>query len=289
MNHYQQIQQAIEFIETHLQEELPITDIAAKACFSAFHFQRMFQLISGFSVHEYIRKRRLSEAAKLLKETDLNILEIALTFQYSSQEAFTRAFTSCFGLTPAKFRKTDVEIHPQAKIDFLDHEKWRTGEMNMYKPAITQLEKLLIVGYEYKTNLNNDTYFQEIPGFYHHFGSNEYYLRIPHKAKPAFSYGISCNFQDNGAFSFVVGEEVHQPAEELDEGFVQMELPAGKYAIFTVNGEADGTQNVWKYIYGTWLPQSNYERREGADFEVTDVLGSRFPHDMRMQIYIPIK
>ncbi|WP_134682636.1 effector binding domain-containing protein [Brevibacillus migulae] len=289
MNHYKRIQQAIEFIEAHLQEELLITDIAAEACFSAFHFQRLFQLISGFSVHEYIRKRRLTEAAKLLKESDGNILEIALAFQYGSQEAFTRAFTSCFGLTPAKYRKTHATIHPQSKIDFLDHETWKTGEMTMDKPVIAELEKLLIIGYEYKTNLNNDKYFQEIPGFYHHFGSNEFFLRIPHKAKPAFSYGISCNFQDNGDFSFVVGEEVHQHVEQLEEGFVQMELPAGKYAIFTVNGQADGTQNIWKYIYGTWLPQSNYERREGPDFEVTDVLGSRFPHDMRMKIYIPIQ
>lgn len=289
MNDYTRIQNAIEFIENHLQEELTIQEIAAKANFSPFHFQRLFQLISGFTVHEYIRKRRLTEAAIQLKETDDNILEIAISFQYASQEAFTRAFAGCFGMTPAKYRKADAAIKIQPRIDFLDYPNRVKGELHMYKPAIIQLEQKQIIGYEYHTNLNHDTYFAEIPGFYHHFGSSEHFMKIPYKARPGFSYGISCNFHDNGDFSFIIGEEVSETAEELAEGFVQLTLPEGKYAEFTVQGAAEQTQHVWKYIYGTWLPHSNYERNEGPDFEVTDVCGSVFPHEMRMKIYIPLK
>lgn len=157
----------------------------------------------------------------------------------------------------------------------------------MYKPDIIHLDKINVVGYEYKTNLNHDTYFEKIPGFYHHFGTNEYYMRIPHKAKPDFAYGIGCNYQENGDFSFLIGEEVHQIGE-LDKGFVHFEIPAGKYAEFKVNCAPELGQNTWKYIYGTWLPNSNYERREGPDFEVTDVRNSS-PDKIDMKIYIPLQ
>jgi AraC family transcriptional regulator len=246
MEYYNQIQNAINYIENHILDDLEITEIASKACFSAFHFQRLFHVISGFTVHEYIRKRRLTEAAKMLKETNLKVLEIAFTFQYNSQEAFTRTFVSYFGL-----------------------------------------DKINIIGYKYKTNLNNDKYFEEIPGFYHHFGSNEYYLQIPNKAKPDFPYGIGCNYQKNGDFSFIIGEEVHK-LEKIKKGFVCFEIPEGKYAEFKVSSLPELGQNTWKYIYGTWLPNSNYQIREGPDFEVTDVRNS-YPDKIEMKIYIPVK
>ncbi|WP_232696462.1 AraC family transcriptional regulator [Brevibacillus daliensis] len=286
MDHYNRIQHAITFIEQNLQTELTITEIASHAFFSAFHFQRLFQAISGFTVHEYIRKRRLSEAATVLKETNSSILDIAISFQYGSQEAFSRAFDSYFGISPAKYRKSDTDITKQFPLNFLDFSTSTGREIFMNKPIIMQLETNLIYGYEYKTNLNNEKHYEDIPGFYQHFGMNEYFLRISHKKRPAFSYGISTNFEDDGEFSFIVGEEVHQFAEEAESGFVQVELPAGTYAMFVVK---DSVQQTRDYIYGTWLPQSKYERREGPDFEITDVCHSIFPHDMKIEIYIPVQ
>ncbi|NKQ22650.1 AraC family transcriptional regulator [Brevibacillus laterosporus] len=287
MDYFERIQNSIEFIEKNLQEELNITEISSKSCFSAFHFQRIFQAITGFSVQEYIRSRRLSEAAILLKETRKNILEIAFFFQYGSQEAFTRAFVNYFGLTPAKYRKEGAIIKQQQKINFLDYKNKTKGNLVMNKPEVVVLNKKLIIGYEYKTNLNNEKYFEEIPVFYIDFGRNEYYCRIPKKISPNMSYGISANFDDEGHFSFIVGEEVKEINSELENGFVNFEIPEGKYARFKVNGTTDLVQSTRRYIYGTWLLNSKYERRDGPDFEITDVLNSTFPNEMK--IYIPIK
>ncbi|MBG9774110.1 AraC family transcriptional regulator [Brevibacillus laterosporus] len=289
MDYFERIQNSIEFIEKNLQEELNITEISSKSCFSAFHFQRIFQAITGFSVQEYIRSRRLSEAAILLKETRKNILEIAFFFQYGSQEAFTRAFVNYFGLTPAKHRKEGAIIKQQQKINFLDYKNKTKGNLVMNKPEVVVLNKKLIIGYEYKTNLNNEKYFEEIPVFYIDFGRNEYYCRIPKKISPNMSYGISANFDDEGDFSFIVGEEVKEINSELENGFVNFEIPEGKYARFKVNGTTDLVQSTRRYIYGTWLLNSKYERRDGPDFEITDVLNSTFPNEMKMKIYIPIK
>lgn len=292
MNYYKSIQNAIVFIEKHLQEELRITEIAAAACFSAFHFQRLFQAISGFTVQEYIRKRRLSESVRLLDTTDMNVLEIAIASRYSSQEAFTRAFESYFGVTPGKYRKRgqgDAGLRLQTPINFIDYETAAKGEIDMKKPAIIQLNALKIIGYEYKTSLTNKRHYNEIPGFHQDFGQHERFMRIPDKLAPGISYGISCNFHDNGDFSFVIGEEVRQFAQQLESGFVNIELPAGQYAEFEANGPVGLVQEVRDFIYGTWLPNSNYERKEGPDFEVTDVLNSTFPNDLRIKIYIPLK
>lgn len=287
MDYYNRIQHAIEFIEENLQEVLSITEIASKAYFSAFHFQRLFQAISGFTVQLYIRKRRLTEAAILLKETDKSILEIAISFQYGSQEAFTRAFESCFGMTPAQYRKKEISIDYLTKIKFMDYQKRTQKDIDIHKPEIIHLSKIDIIGYEYKTNLNNEKYFEEIPGFYDDFGRNEYYLRIPNRISPAFAYGIGCNFYDDGKFSFIVGETVRQAEKKLEDGFVNLEIAEGRYAVFKVAASVGLAQNTWRYIYSTWLPNSNYERREGPDFEVTDVCNSI--NKLSMKIYIPIK
>ncbi|MET3288854.1 UNVERIFIED_CONTAM: AraC family transcriptional regulator [Brevibacillus sp. OAP136] len=288
MDYYQRIQNAIDFIENHLQDECGIVEIAAAACFSPFHFQRLFQAITGFSVQAYIRQRRLTEAALLLKETDTSILEIALGAQFGSQEAFTRAFESLFGTTPAKYRKESPPLKLTGKMDFLSFQNRLTGELTMNKPMIHRMDKMLITGFPYHTTLADERYFSEIPRFYHDFGTNERYSHIPYKKAPAISYGISYDFQDDGRFSFLVGEEVETFVEPLRHGLINMQLPAGTYAVFTVNGSVELVQNTRRYIYGVWLPAANYERADGPDFEVTDVMRSIYPHAMRMKIYIPL-
>jgi AraC family transcriptional regulator len=290
MDYYNRIQNAIEYIELNLEKDIDITDIASKAYFSAFHFQRLFQSISGFTLQGYIRKRRMTEAAILLKKTNKSILEIAINFQYSSQEAFTRTFEGCFGITPSKYRKLqEDDINYLAKINFMDYKEEIQGEININKSEMIYLNTIYIAGYEYKTNLNNEKYFNEIPGFYQDFGRNEHYMRIPERLAPAYPYGISCNYYDDGRFSFVVGEAIMQPVDELETGFVNLEIPEGKYAVFKMDGSVEIAQNTWRYIYGTWLPNSNYERREGPDFEVTDVCNSVYPDRLSMKIYIPIE
>lgn len=287
MDYFERIQNAIEFIEKNLREKLTITDISSQSYFSAFHFQRLFQAITGFSVQQYIRNRRLSEAASLLATTTQNILEIAINFQYGSQEAFTRAFVQYFGITPAKYRKGANSIPFQTKINFLDYKL--EGELPMQRPEILHLSKKRITGYEYKTSLQDEQYYAEIPGFYLDFGQQQYYERISHKVAPNMAYGISTNFQEDGRFSFIIGEEVEIFEEQLEKGFTHLEIPAGKYAEFTLNGTAEGIQNTRRFIYGVWLPNSNYERDTGPDFEITDVMQSIYPQEMKMKIYIPIK
>jgi AraC family transcriptional regulator len=104
-NYLDCFQRAVEYIETHLTEPITFETISNTAYLSGFYFSRVFHLYLGETLSSYVRKRRLTEAADDLIHTELPILEIALKFQFESQEAFTRSFKRQFHLTPAKYRK----------------------------------------------------------------------------------------------------------------------------------------------------------------------------------------
>lgn len=99
------INKTINYIEKHLEHPLTVEEIAEQAGFSKFHFHRIFLEEVGMSITEYIRMRRMANAAVALLFTNNRILDIALNYHFESQEAFTRAFKKYYHLPPGKYRK----------------------------------------------------------------------------------------------------------------------------------------------------------------------------------------
>lgn len=99
------IQKTIHWIETHLHEQISANDIDEVTGFSKYHFHRIFQSSVGMSVSEYIRMRRLANAASTLLNTDERIIDIAFYYHFESQESFTRAFKKLYRLPPGQYRK----------------------------------------------------------------------------------------------------------------------------------------------------------------------------------------
>lgn len=110
------IQSAIEYIEEHLTEELNAEEIAAKAYVSAFHFQRIFSALCGFTLGEYIRNRRLTLAAQELAATDAKVIDVAVKYGYDSPDSFTRAFTRFHGITPSVAKEKGVGLRAFAPV-----------------------------------------------------------------------------------------------------------------------------------------------------------------------------
>lgn len=105
MKYERVIQKTIQWIESHLHEQISTIDIYKVTGFSKFHFHRIFQTSVGMSVSEYIRMRRLVNAACTLLHTDERIIDIAFYYQFESQESFTRAFKKLYCLPPGQYRK----------------------------------------------------------------------------------------------------------------------------------------------------------------------------------------
>ncbi|UCH36630.1 MAG: AraC family transcriptional regulator [Armatimonadota bacterium] len=92
------------YIQQHLDDELSLEELAGVACFSPYHFHRIFRGMLGESVGEHIRRLRLERAASQLKRSDKPIIKIALEAGYETHEAFSRAFKAMESVSPSEFR-----------------------------------------------------------------------------------------------------------------------------------------------------------------------------------------
>ncbi|WDH82946.1 helix-turn-helix domain-containing protein [Paenibacillus urinalis] len=99
------IQQSIDYMEAHLEDPLSLESIASHVGFSPYHFHRMFRRQVGMNVADYLRRRRLCYAARLLLYSDASIIDISLHCHFESQESFTRAFKKLYGMPPGRYRK----------------------------------------------------------------------------------------------------------------------------------------------------------------------------------------
>lgn len=91
---------AIDYIENNLAGEISYEEAAKIACCSTYYFERMFTYVAGISLSEYIRRRRMTQAAFDLQTTDMKVLDAALKYGYASPTSFNRAFQSVHGISP---------------------------------------------------------------------------------------------------------------------------------------------------------------------------------------------
>lgn len=110
MNYDSCIKKSIEYIENNLNKKIQLKELADKAFLSKYHFHRVFHSVVGEPVAEYIRKKRLEEAANELLTTENKIIDIALKYQFSNQESFTKAFKKLYGIPPKEFRKNKINL-----------------------------------------------------------------------------------------------------------------------------------------------------------------------------------
>ena len=105
MSYIYSLEKALNYIEEHLYEDVDLSSIAKEAGYSLYHFHRIFKSVVGDSIKDYIRKRRITEAAKELVYTNNPIVDIGVKYGYESREAFSRAFEKIYGRNPSEVRK----------------------------------------------------------------------------------------------------------------------------------------------------------------------------------------
>lgn len=109
---------AIDYIEAHLNEKIDLDIVANAVHYSKHHLHRMFTNTIGLTIHEYVQRRKLTEAAKLLVFSDKTILDIAFIAGYESQQAFTNIFTAMYKQSPSKYRDNEKFYPLQSKFEF---------------------------------------------------------------------------------------------------------------------------------------------------------------------------
>ena len=109
---------AIDYIENNLDSDLSYEEAAQIACCSVFYFQRIFSYVAGISLSEYIRRRRMTQAAFELQRTDAKVIDVALKYGYTSPTSFNRAFQSVHNISPAAAKNMGSTLNAYPAIHF---------------------------------------------------------------------------------------------------------------------------------------------------------------------------
>ncbi len=293
MNYYQNIERAIIYIEGNLISKLNLEDVASAACLSKFHFHRLFKLLIGDTVSEYIRKRRLYNASQDLIYSDKKISEIAYDYQFESHEAFTRSFQSIFNTTPKKYRENRIErvVYEKQKVqnDKLLH---IIGGISK-NPVIKEIHDIKLAGYSITTSVEMNKI--EIPAVWQLFNKTKKDIEKVHPDKVTIGVFSSKtdfdldNFSSDTEVTYTLGLRVEQ-FSKIPEGMQTMIIPKAKYAVFTHKGGFEKLRLSYVYVYGTWLQKSKCELSGNPGFEWYDSrFKGPFNNDSEIDIYIPIK
>lgn len=167
MTRLEKIAMAIDYIETNLTKKIDLDMVANAIHYSKYHLHRMFSETIGMTFHDYLQRRQLTEAAKLLVFSNKSILEIALLSGYESQQAFHNIFKSMYKVSPNKYRKNEKFYPLQLKfqlggsfqmLDKTSNDGWNiTYATEEDIPCWMDLVRLVIDGYPH---LHEDEYIQ---------------------------------------------------------------------------------------------------------------------------------
>ena len=153
------IRTAIDYMEEHLIDNISAQDVADQVHLSPFFLQRGFSLMTGYGIGEYIRNRRLYQAAVDLKETDDKVIDIAFRYGYETPESFTKAFSRFHGVTPSQVRDGaagKVFLPLTIKLSI------QGGNQMDYK--ITPMFPFKVIGFQ--KEFDNETAYAEIPKYW---------------------------------------------------------------------------------------------------------------------------
>ncbi len=273
------ILRAAGWIERRLTEPIRVADVAAQAGYSAYHFHRIFTAVTGEPVMEYVRRRRLTEAARRLREGDRPILDLALEFGFDSQEAFTRAFKRAFSITPGAYRRNGRPINERAPLTraTLDH---LLGGITM-EPEYVELEPFRVIG---MASWFTPETMKQIPELWDRFVKR---MDAVEPSDPTVSYGI-CSGDPDGFF-YMAGVPV-SGLDSVPQDMVGKIVGGGRYARFVHSGPVSEIGKTMDYIWGTWLPRSGEEPdRERNDFERYDDRFDPATMSGEIEVYLPLK
>lgn len=288
MDWLKRINEAIAYIETHLDGEIDYAAIAQIACCSPYHFQRMFSYMAEVPLSEYIRRRRLTRAAADLQNGVEKVIDVALRYGYDSPTAFTRAFQNQHGITPHAAREKGVTIKAYSPISFQVSIKGATV-MN-YK--LEEKEAFRIVGPKLSTTMENEACYKDIPAFWNEVaaGGKIEQLGAMIDQPPFGMMGVSaCGDTPITSTSTRFDYYIAAPTSQaVPQGMTEYMVPAATWAVFECIGPMPGSiQELQRRVATEWLPTSGYEYGNAPDIEVYYDKDGTKP-DTRSEVWIPV-
>jgi len=242
------VRKVIQLVEDDLSQVPSLERIATKLGTSRYFLSRIIKDELGESFTEYVKRRRLSQAAREIQMSNRRILDVALEYGYSSEEAFNRSFKGLHGGTPKRAKFHHAQLFKRSALEVIP-QKSMSCEIKRYGGV-----KLRALG----KKLTYDD-FEGINCFWSDFHSR-------HPEVTGETYGISLPIDNNEpeGFYYLIAFD---PRFEIDQSFL-VEIPEKDYAIFKHEGKAQNLMSSFNYIWGNWIYQNSQYKVSGMDFEV---------------------
>lgn len=279
-NWFDNLNEVIIYIETNLDQEIDYAVLSKIMGYSTYHVQRLFLMVANVSLAEYIRSRRLSQAAHELLTDDITITELAFKYGYSSPTSFNRAFKSFHGITPKDIKKPDALIKTYAPLVF----NFSIEGASTMEYKLIQKKAFKIVGKKIHTTMAGEKSYDDIPIFWEQIQkTGEIPALLSRMNTPPFGLlGISDYnpLLEENAFDYYIGVSSSiEPSDDLET----LEISDTTWAVFPRDlGSPEALQNFQKKIVVEWLPTSGYQFAIGPDLEV-------YGNDNTVEIWIPVK
>jgi AraC family transcriptional regulator len=279
--------EALDYIESHLNDEIETNELERITGTSVYHFRRMFSFLTGMSLGDYIRNRKLSNATFDLHHEGMSVTETAFKYGYESVDGFSRAYREWAGISPSKVKKNNM-LKAFPKLSF---QLTIQGGVNM-DYSIEKKGPFKIVGLKRRIPIQFE-------------GENQEILKLamsitPDQRKKLHSYA---NMEPNQVVnaSYNLDEGCMEEKGSLDHmiGFLTtkesgfdefdvVEVPAQTWVIFSSKGEFPKVmQETWGKIASEWLPSSDYELVDAPNISFTGDLSDR--NNVYSEIWFAVK
>lgn len=289
------VRKAIDYMEEHLAEDIGVADVAEQVYISPFFLQRGFSVMTGYGLGEYLRNRRLYEAARELQNTEDRVIDIAFRYLYDSPESFAKAFSRFHGATPSQVRAgaSPIRVFLPLRINLTV----QGGQQMDFK--ITPMFPFKVIGFQREFDYENS--YREIPLFWDEicakYAASVYAGNAPvNPYEQALvdncigEYGVCIDDIPGGRFRYLIaGKYTGGP---VPEGMAVYEFPRGDWAVFNCVGPIpESLQALNTRIFQEWLPgNQDYELCGNATVEWYDcVNGEKDDPDYRSAIWVPVK
>ncbi len=289
-NQYQQrMSKVVDYIEKHLDSQLNIERLSKIACYSEFHFHRIFRAYVGESIYAFKKRLLLERAVKQLRFSKDSITEVAFNCGYDNQASFNKAFKKHYSVTPSQVRSKRVSI----QLTINQPHTWQENSLPMTKrqkdsinPEIRLLKPINLIGARARGQYQQAA--SEAWGKIMKFAYSNRLMK-----KEVRLFGLS---HDDP--SVTEPEHIRYDAcldLEVDihdqPDLMKQSISSGNYAVFLHKGSYEGLAELYAYAFNRWLPESQYKLRDSqCCFEVylnRDPRRTK-PENLKTEVYIPL-
>ena len=294
-------QEALDYIENHLTEEIDLNDVAEIGFYSSYHFQRLFSLLSGITLGEYIRMRKLTLAGQDLAAGRNKVIDVAMKYGYESPESFSKAFTKFHGVTPSEARKKGAILRSFSKLSI----KLTLEGGSSMNYSIQEKSNLIVTGYKkhFTGSPYGDERLSQEEEMFITTRGKQWILKGAADPFNPDEYCVISNVTDDGYDFYICNDLTTWEREHMYDhkvtgvdfmeslGFENLEIPEGRYLVVTATKE--GSKNV-VYVYQDLRKQIAAELSNNSDLHFKEGLEIAVYHwypreERKIEIWLPIE